>query len=103
MSAGPVETYRGGVHLTTTHEPAAYSDVQAVQVGAWRYAVLVPEDGRTFTALGGERLLPYETARGARAEGFTLRPGDRVTRLRSDLPSSFAEWRIERAGGGQRG
>jgi hypothetical protein len=72
--------------------------MQAVCVGEWEYAVLIPEDGRPFVALGGERLLPYETASGARAEGFTLRSGDRVMRVRSDLPSSFAEWHIERAG-----
>lgn len=97
MAAGTVELYRGGMNLATPHGPDAYPGHEVVHPAGWAFAVIIPADGRAFTALGGERLHAYKTARGAAAEGFTLHRGDRVTRLRADLPHALAEWRVERA------
>ena len=92
-----VETRRGGMHPISPHPPSAYEDVRCIEVPGWEYFVLVPEDGKPFRALGGERLMSYATPTGGAAEGFELFAGDRVTRVRTGLPRSFAEWRIERA------
>jgi hypothetical protein len=95
-AAGRAEIYRGAQNLTTQHGPEHYPGIQVVLPFEWSYAVIVLRDGQSFTARGGERLLPYRTADGAVAEGFTLSPGDRVTRVRSDLPHAFAEWQVLR-------
>jgi hypothetical protein len=63
----------------------------------WQVWVIVPEDGQTVRAVGGERTYGYETVDGGRAEGFELRAGDRATLVRSGLPFALVEWRIERA------
>jgi hypothetical protein len=94
--AGQPEIYRGAQNLTTQHAPEHYPGIQVVLPFEWSYAVIIPQDGQSFTALGGERLLPYQTADGAVAQGFTLSAGDRVTRVRSDLPHAFAEWHVLR-------
>lgn len=92
-----IETYLGGHHLLTRHEPAAYPALLVVRPCAWSYLVIVPTDGQEIRALGGERLLPFRTARGAEAQGFTLALGDRATRLCGGGGSGFAQWRVERA------
>jgi hypothetical protein len=97
LSGEDVVTRRGGMHLTSPHPPSAYTDVRCIEVPGWRYYVLVPDDGKPFHALGGERLLSYRTSTGGEADGFELHPGDRVTRVRAGLRWHFAEWRIERA------
>lgn len=95
----PPEIYRGGIHLTTPHGPGDYPGLNVVRPGSWEYAVIVPQDGQTFTARGGERLVPYQLRSGLRAQGFTLRPGDQATRVRTGLPGFFAEWHVQRAAG----
>ena len=92
------ETFVGAVNLVTPHPASAYQGVLAVKPGPlWEVAVLVPNDGQTFVALGGERAYGYQTVDGGQAQEFELRKGDRATRLRSDLPHSMGEWRIDRA------
>lgn len=93
-----VELRRGGRNLMTPHPPEGYAGLLVVKGGpAWTEWVIVPEDGQTLLARGGERVYAYETADGGRAEGFELRPGDRATLVRSGLAHAFVEWRIERA------
>ena len=93
------ETFVGARNVVTTHEPSAYPGSLVVKPGPeWRIHVIVPEDGATFVALGGERTYGYETVDGGRAQGFELRPGDRATLVRSGLAFSMVEWRVERAG-----
>lgn len=94
---GVVETFIGGVHLATPHSPDEYPGVKVVRPGQWEYAVIVPSDGQTFAARGGEWVPGYRLRSGIEAQGFTLGPGDEVTRLRADLPGSLAEWRVRRA------
>lgn len=89
---------RGGLNVVTPHAPEAYPGLLVVRPGlSWRVAVIVPQDGDTIVARGGETLYGYRTPDGGVADGFRLEPGDRATRLRSDLPWSMAEWRLERA------
>lgn len=89
---------RGGRNLVTTHGPESYPGLLVVKPGPdWQVWVIVPEDGQTVRAVGGERTYGYETVDGGRAEGFELRAGDRATLVRSGLPFSLVEWRIERA------
>lgn len=84
--------------LTPHHEPENYPGLKVVRLTPrWSMSVLVPEDGDTIHALGGERTLSYETIDGGYADGFELRPGDRATLVRSGLPFAMVEWRIERA------
>ena len=114
-----VETFVSGIHLATPHGPEEYPGLQVVRPGEWDYAVIVPTDGQTFTALGGEWVPGYRLRRGItsaqrsgapctdsaqrsgapfiEAQGFTLGPGDEVTRVRTDLPGFLAEWRVRRA------
>ena len=95
---GNTEIYRGSCNPVTSHGCDAYRGLLVVDVApGWPYNVIVPNDGETIVALGGERIVAYTTPSGARAEGFVLRPGDRATRVRSELPHHLAEWRIERA------
>jgi hypothetical protein len=92
------QRYVGGRNLLTTHEPGAYDGLLVVRPGPlWSVAVIVPEEGQTIRARGGERVYGYETADGGRADGFELAPGDCATLVRAGLPHSFVEWRVERA------
>lgn len=97
MSA-PVETCLGGRNVVTVHPPQAYPGLWVVKPGPlWSVFVIVPEVGQTIVARGGEKTYAYETVDGGRAEALELRPGDRATLVRADLPFSFCEWRVERA------
>lgn len=95
--AEPVEIYRGAHHLTTSHAKEQYPGLLVVVPFQWSFAVIVPQDGQTITAVGGERLIPFRRIKGDPAQGFTLAPGDRATRMHIDPSSSFAEWRVVRA------
>jgi hypothetical protein len=92
-----VEVVRGGRNVLTIHSAESYPELLVVRPGEWDLCLIVPKDGQTFVARGGEKVYAYETVDGGRAQGFELRPGDRATLVRSDLPFCFAEWRIERA------
>ncbi len=92
-----MQTYRSGRNLETPHPPEAYPGLRVVRIGRWPVNLITPTDGQTISALGGERVIGYETVDGGKAEGFELLSGDRATLVRSDLPFFFAEWRIERA------
>ena len=102
MNSGmATERYKGGLNPLTPHGCDKYAGLLVVDVApGWPYHVIVPNDGDTIVALGGERILAYTTPTGATAEGFTLRPGDRATRVRSGLPFHLAEWTVERATAG---
>jgi hypothetical protein len=91
------EVHRSGRNLLTTHGPEEYPGLLVVKPGpGWDVCVIVPEDGATIVARGGERVYGYETPDGGRAAGFELRAGDRATLARSGLPFSLVEWSIER-------
>jgi hypothetical protein len=97
-SAAVVETARGARNLVTPHAPDSYPGFLVVRPGpGWRLWIIVPEDGQTIEAQGGEEAYGYTTVDGGRAQGFVLRAGDRATLVRSGLPHAFVEWRIERA------
>ena len=90
-------TYRSGRNLLTPHGPEAYPGLLVVKPGPdWDTCVVVPDDGATIVARGGEKIYAYETVDGGRAQGFELRPGDRATLVRSDLPFALVEWRVQR-------
>ena len=92
------ETFRSGRNLLTTHGPDAYPGLLVVKPGPdWDVFVIVPEDGATVEARGGEKVYAYATVDGGSADGFELRPGDRATLSRSGLPYSLVEWIVERA------
>lgn len=94
------ETYQAGRNLLTPHGPEGYPGLLVVRPGErWAVHVIVPEDGATIVARGGEKIYAYETVDGGRADGFELHPGDRATLVRSGLPFSLVEWRVERARG----
>jgi len=87
---------QAGRNLLTPHDPENYSGLLVVQPGPeWDTFVIVPEDGQTIVALGGEKVYGYETVDGGRAEGLDLGRGDRATLVRSGLPFSLVEWQIE--------
>lgn len=87
----------GGRNVVTPHGASSYPGLVVVRPDPrWDVSVIVPNDGDTIVGRGGEETYAYETAGGARGQGFTLRPGDRATLVRGDLPHSMAEWRIER-------
>jgi hypothetical protein len=91
-------TYRSGRNLLTPHGPEAYPGLLVVKPGTeWDTFVIVPEDGDTIVGRGGEKIYAYETVDGGRAHTFELREGDRATLVRSDLPYSLVEWRVEEA------
>ncbi len=93
------ETYRGGRNLLTTHTAEDYPGLLVVRPGsAWRSSIIVPEEGDTVVARGGEKVYAYDTVDGGHADGFELSAGDRATLVHSDLPFFLVEWRIERAG-----
>ncbi len=95
-----METYTAGRNLLTPHGVDAYPGVRVVHPGPeWTVSIIVAHEGQTILALGGEEVYAYETVDGARAQGFSLRRGDRATLVRSELPHQFAEWRIDRAPG----
>lgn len=97
-TGGRIERYRGSLNPLTPHECDRYGTLTVVKAGPeWPYNVIVPNDGDTIVALGGEKILAYTTPSGVVAEGFELRPGDRATRVKSGLPAHLAEWRVERA------
>jgi hypothetical protein len=90
-------TYRSGRNLLTPHGPEKYPGLLVVKPGPeWDTFVIVPEDGSTIRACGGEKTYGYETVDGGRAHAFELEPGDRATLVRSGLPFAFAEWKVER-------
>lgn len=91
-----MEIYLGAHNLKTTHGPEQYPGFLVVIPCQWSYGVIVPQDGQTLIARGGERLIPFRTAGGAEAQGFTLAPGDRATRVRTGLAHAFAEWHVIR-------
>jgi len=90
-------TLQSARNLLTPHGPGSYPDLLVVKPGPeWDTFVIVPQDGQTILALGGEKVYGYETVDGGRAEGFELGRGDRATLVRSGLSFSLVEWRIER-------
>jgi hypothetical protein len=92
------QRFVGGRNLLTAHDPEAYEGLLVVRPGPlWSVAVIVPEEGQTIRARGGERVYDYETVDGGQAQGFELGPGDRATLVRAGLPHAFVEWRVERA------
>lgn len=96
--SGPAtEIVHSGRNVLTDHSLDAYPGLRVIQPGRWDRALIVPTPGQTIAALGGEEVFPYETVDGGRAQGFVLRPGDRATLVKNDLPYCLSEWRIERA------
>lgn len=92
-----IETFQSARNLLTPHEPEGYPGLLVVKPGPeWDTRVIVPEDGATIVAKGGEKVYGYETVDGGRAEAFELRPGDRATLVRSGLPFSLVVWQVER-------
>jgi len=90
-------TLQSARNLLTPNGPGNYPGLLVVKPGPeWDTFVIVPEDGQTIRALGGEKACGYETVDGGRAEAFELAPGERATLLRSGLPFSLVEWQIER-------
>lgn len=90
-------TLQAARNLLTPHGPQGYPGLLVVKPGPeWDTFVIVPEDGQTIRALGGEKVYAYETVDGGRAEGFELARGERATLVRSGLPFSLVEWRIDR-------
>jgi hypothetical protein len=88
---------QSGRNLLTPHGPEHYPGLLVVKPGPeWDTFVIVPEDGETVLARGGEKVYGYETVDGGCAEGFELQPGERATLVRSGLPFSLVEWQIER-------
>jgi hypothetical protein len=89
--------FLSGRNLLTAHGPDDYPELLVVKPGPeWDTFVIVPEDGQTILARGGEKVYSYQTVDGGRADGFQLERGDRATLVRSGLPFSFVEWQIER-------
>lgn len=92
-----IEVFRSGRNLLTPHGPEGYPGLLVVKPDQeWEVSVIVPEDGASFVAVGGEHIYSYKTVDGGQAEGFELRSGDRATLVRVGLPYSLVEWRVER-------
>ena len=92
------EIHRAGRNLLTPHPPDAYPGLRVIKPGPrWLSFLIVPGDGATIIARGGERVLAYETPSGVRAAGFELRAGDRARMVAWDLPAYLVDWQIERA------
>jgi hypothetical protein len=94
---GDVELLLAGRSLLTPHAGEAYPGLLVWRGPGWELGVIVPDDGQTLLAHGGETGYGYETIDGGRATGFELRAGDRATLVRTGLPHALVEWRIERA------
>jgi hypothetical protein len=91
------ETLVGGRNLVTPHAPEDYPGLLVVRPGPrWTVSVIVPKDGETIVAKGGEEMYAYRTPDGAVAQGFRLQAGESATLVRSGLPHSMVEWRIDR-------
>lgn len=90
-------TLTGGRNVLTPHGVECYPGLRVIQPGEWDMALIIPDEGQTLEALGGETLYPYETIDGGRAEGFLLAPGDRARMVRKGLPYEMAEWHLEHA------
>jgi hypothetical protein len=98
MAAGVVELYRSGRNLQTPHPADAYPGLRVVKPGPeWTTSIIVPADGQTVIARGGERVLAYVTPSGVRAAGFVLGAGDRARMVAWDLAASLVEWEVTRA------
>ena len=92
------EVHRSGRNLLTAHRPEDYPGLLVVKPGpGWDISVIVPDEGATVVARGGESVYGYETPDGGQATGFELRAGDRATLTRSGLPFCLVEWSVERA------
>jgi hypothetical protein len=95
---GGVERFRSGWNLMTVHPPESYPGLEVVRPGtAWLEWVILGHVGQTLVARGGEEIYGYVTSSGVRAEGFSLRAGDRATIVRAGLPAELVEWCVERA------
>jgi len=95
---GAIERYRAGRNLMTPHGAAAYPGLRVIKPGpGWSGWLIVPGDGQTVVARGGERVLAYRAISGPEAAGFVLAAGDRARMVAWDLPASLVEWEIERA------
>lgn len=92
-----MEVLVAGRNLLTPHGDDAYPGLLVWRGPGWDLGVIVPDDGQTLLARGGEKAYGYETIDGGRAAGFELRAGDRATLVRSGLPHALVEWAIERA------
>ena len=93
------ESFVGGRNLLTPHDPRAYAEAGLLVVrpgSLWSVAVIVPKDGQSVLARGGEKAYDYETVDGGKGRGFELSPGDRATLVRSGLAYSMVEWKVER-------
>lgn len=92
-----VLTFRGGWHPLTPHPEGSYGDVLVWRGNElYEEGCLVPENGQPFVALGGEHAPGFSLSNGAAFEPFVFEKGDRVVRVRTDLPFFMAEWRVER-------
>lgn len=93
-----VETFVSAKNLHSPHPIGSYATLREVRPWpGWDVTILVMNEGDSFTALGGEWCYGYRTPDGHAAAGFVLAPGDRATVVRTGLPASLAEWRVERA------
>lgn len=93
-----IERLQGGRNLLTPHPPEAYPGVEVLRPGpGWDMSLIVPAEGQTIEALGGERTYAYRTVDGGVAAAFELQRGDRATLVRRTIRFALAEWRIERA------
>ena len=84
-------------NLVTPHGAEAYPGLLVWRGPGWSLGVIVPDDGQTILARGGETAYGYETVDGGWAAGFELHAGDRATLVRCGLPHALVEWCIERA------
>ena len=91
------EVIRGSRNVLTPHGAAAYPGLLVILAEEWDEALIIPKEGQTIVARGGEHVYPYETIDGGHADGFTLRPGDRATIVRMGLAFELSEWHIVRA------
>ena len=90
-------TCRSSRNPLTPHGPESYPGLLVVRPGPeWSVHVIVPNDGQTIVAKGGEKVYGYDTVDGGHADAWELGPGDRATLVRSGLPFSLVDWEIER-------
>jgi len=91
-----VEVVLSGRNVLTPHGEECYPGLRVIRPGRWDLSLIVPGVGDTIVALGGETVYAYETVDGGRAQGFSLRRGDRATLVSRDREHCFSEWHIER-------